>query len=66
MEIKIWLLFVLAELLIEITPGPAVLLVSSQELKYGTKCSCYGALGIVVDSDIDIVCNPCVEFRKIR
>jgi len=55
MEIKIWLLFVLAELLIEITPGPAVLLVSSQGLKYGTKCSCYGALGIVLASGLYFV-----------
>jgi len=52
MDIKIWLLFVLAESLIEITPGPAVILVSSQGLKYGAKCSFYGALGIVAVSTV--------------
>jgi len=50
MEIRIWLLFVLTKLLIEITPGSAVILVSSQGFKYGTKSSCYSALGIVVVS----------------
>jgi homoserine/homoserine lactone efflux protein len=46
MELKVWIMFLLTEFLLSITPGPAVLLVSSQGLRYGGKSSYYGALGI--------------------
>ena len=46
MELKVWLLYLLTVFLLAVTPGPAVMLVSAQGLKYGTKPSIYGALGI--------------------
>jgi len=46
MDLQIWLLFLITEFLLVITPGPAVLLISSQGLKYGAKASCFGSLGI--------------------
>lgn len=50
MNLNIWLLFLLTEFVIEITPGPAVLLVSTQGFKYDAKCSSFGAMGILTIS----------------
>ncbi|HVW99547.1 MAG TPA: LysE family translocator [Candidatus Babeliaceae bacterium] len=50
MNVNIWLLFLLTEFVIEVTPGPAVLLVSAQGFKYDAKCSSFGALGILTVS----------------
>jgi homoserine/homoserine lactone efflux protein len=46
MDLNIWVAYLITEFLLSITPGPAVLLVSSQGLKYGAKTSYYGSLGI--------------------
>jgi len=46
MEFKIWLAYLLTEFLVDITPGPAVMLVTTQGVKYGAKSSLFGALGI--------------------
>ena len=46
MELKTWFLYLITEFLLEIIPGPAVLLVSTQGLKYGYKPSCFGSFGI--------------------
>jgi len=46
MELKVWIIYLLTEFLLSITPGPAVMLVSTQGFKYGAKPSYYGALGI--------------------
>jgi homoserine/homoserine lactone efflux protein len=45
-DLKLWLLYLVTELLLIITPGPAVLLVSAQGLKYGARQSWFGALGV--------------------
>lgn len=46
MELKIWFFYLITELVLSITPGPAVLLVSTQGFKYGAKSSYLGSLGI--------------------
>jgi len=46
MELKVWVLFLITEFLLSVTPGPAVLLVSTQGFKYGPKPGCFGAIGI--------------------
>jgi len=46
MEFKVWILYLLTEFLMAITPGPAVILISSQGFKYGAKSSIFGSLGI--------------------
>jgi homoserine/homoserine lactone efflux protein len=46
MELKIWFFYFITELILSITPGPAVLLVSAQGFKYGAKSSYLGSLGI--------------------
>jgi len=46
MDFNIWIAFTITELVLSFTPGPAVLLVSSQGLKYGVRGSNFGALGI--------------------
>lgn len=48
MDFQTWLLFLITEFLLVISPGPAVLVVSSQALKYGRKYSSYGSLGIII------------------
>lgn len=46
MDLNIWLAFTITELALSFTPGPAVLLVSSQGLKYGARASYFGAVCI--------------------
>lgn len=46
MALKIWILYLITEFLLSLTPGPAVMLVSTQGFKYGAKPSYYGSLGI--------------------
>ena len=46
MELKTWLLFLITDFLVCVTPGPAVILVSTQGLRYGPKYSSFGAMGI--------------------
>lgn len=46
MELKIWIMYLVAEFFLSITPGPAVMLVSAQGFKYGAKPSYFGACGI--------------------
>lgn len=46
MNIKLLLLFAATEMIVSITPGPAVLLVISQGMKRGAKASLRGTLGI--------------------
>jgi homoserine/homoserine lactone efflux protein len=46
MELKVWFIYLLTEFLLSITPGPAVMLVSTQGFKYGAKPSYFGSLGI--------------------
>lgn len=46
MKFEVWIAYVLTEIIIDLTPGPAVMLVSSLGMKYGTKPSFFGALGI--------------------
>jgi homoserine/homoserine lactone efflux protein len=46
MEFKVWIIYLLTEFLLSITPGPAVMLVSTQGFKYGAKPSYFGSLGI--------------------
>ncbi|MDO8609206.1 MAG: LysE family translocator [bacterium] len=46
MELKVWLIYLLTEFLLSITPGPAVMLISTQGFKYGAKPSYFGSLGI--------------------
>jgi threonine/homoserine/homoserine lactone efflux protein len=46
MDFNVWLAFTITELALSFTPGPAVLLVSSQGLKYGVRASNFGAFGI--------------------
>jgi homoserine/homoserine lactone efflux protein len=46
MDFNIWLAYVVTEFLLSVTPGPAVLLISSPGMKYGAKTSYFGSLGI--------------------
>ncbi|HEX8548414.1 MAG TPA: LysE family translocator [Cytophagaceae bacterium] len=46
MEFKIWLTYFITGFLVSVTPGPAVLLIASQGLRYGTGTSNFGAFGI--------------------
>ncbi|HLF20458.1 MAG TPA: LysE family translocator [Bacteroidota bacterium] len=46
MTIEMWLLYLVTEITLIAIPGPAVLLVSAQGLKYGSRSSLYGAFGI--------------------
>lgn len=46
MELNVWLFYLLTDFLLSITPGPAVMLVSTQGFKYGVKPSYYGSFGI--------------------
>ena len=48
MELKTWFLYLIADFLLGIVPGPNVLLISSQGLKYGHKPSYFGSFGISV------------------
>lgn len=50
MDINTWLLYLLTDFIVCVTPGPAVILVSSQGLKYGAKKSFFGAMGITSGS----------------
>ena len=47
MAMHTWILFVILDLVMDLTPGPAVLLISTQGLKYGFKHSLFGILGIL-------------------
>ena len=47
MDPRTWLVFALTELLLSLTPGPAVLLVVSQSLRFGSRQSRHGAFGIL-------------------
>src|SRR6476661_3973002 len=46
MDLKIWFAYLATDILISLTPGPAVILVSTQGLKYGAKPSYFGSFGI--------------------
>ena len=46
MDFKTWLVFLLTSFILALAPGPAVLCVSAQGMKYGPKSSYFGALGI--------------------
>jgi homoserine/homoserine lactone efflux protein len=46
MEFKIWFAYLATDFLLSLTPGPAVILVSTQGLKYGAKPSYFGSFGI--------------------
>ena len=46
MEFKIWFAYLVTDLLLSLTPGPAVILVTSQGLKYGARPSYFGSFGI--------------------
>ena len=46
MDIKTWLIFLVTSFILALAPGPAVLCVSAQGMKYGPKSSYFGALGI--------------------
>ncbi len=47
MTFKIWFIFATTEFLLSMTPGPAVLLVISQGMKFGGRSSVKGTLGIL-------------------
>lgn len=47
MSLEIWLLFVASELLLCLTPGPAVLLVVSQGMRHGFGASAAGSTGLL-------------------
>ena len=47
MTLHVWLLFVITETVLCLTPGPAVLTVVAQALAYGAVCSMWTALGIL-------------------
>lgn len=47
MSIEIWLLFVASELLLCLTPGPAVLLIVSQGMRHGFSASATGSAGLL-------------------
>ena len=55
MSLKLLLVFAVTELLMSLTPGPAVLLVVSQGMKAGFKPSLRGTLGIEVGNAIYFV-----------
>jgi homoserine/homoserine lactone efflux protein len=46
MTFKLWLVFAATEFLLSMTPGPGVLLIISQALKFGGRASIKGTLGI--------------------
>ena len=46
MDIRVWFAYLVTEFVLSITPGPAVMLVSSQGLRHGTRQSVFGSLGI--------------------
>jgi homoserine/homoserine lactone efflux protein len=48
MDFNIWIAFTITELVLSFTPGPAVLLVTSQGMKFGARASYYGAVGISI------------------
>lgn len=52
MSLEIILVFTVTEFLLSLTPGPAVLLVVSQGMKYGFTASVRGALGILAGNAI--------------
>jgi homoserine/homoserine lactone efflux protein len=52
MSLRLLLVFSVAELLLCLTPGPAVLLVISQSMKAGVKSSMRGMLGIITGNSI--------------
>ncbi|HZS04875.1 MAG TPA: LysE family translocator [Blastocatellia bacterium] len=47
MSFRLWLVFAITEFLLSMTPGPAVLLVISQGMKFGARPGVRGALGIL-------------------
>ena len=47
MTIETWAAYAATELFLSLTPGPAVLLVASQGIRFGARPSTYGALGVV-------------------
>ena len=47
MSLEIWLLFVVSELFLCLTPGPAVLLVVSQGMRHGFGASASGSAGLL-------------------
>jgi homoserine/homoserine lactone efflux protein len=47
MTFKLWFVFAATEFLLSMTPGPAVLLVISQGMKFGGRASVKGTLGIL-------------------
>jgi homoserine/homoserine lactone efflux protein len=46
MTFKLWLVFATTELILTMTPGPSVLLIISQGMKFGGRASIKGTLGI--------------------
>lgn len=48
MDLQLWFSYLVIEFLIGITPGPAVITVVNQSLKYGSKNGVYSILGISV------------------
>lgn len=46
MELKTWLMYLLTDVLLNLSPGPAVMLISAQGLKFGARASYYGSIGI--------------------
>jgi threonine/homoserine/homoserine lactone efflux protein len=50
MEFKIWLTYLLTEIVLIITPGPNVFLVSAQGMKYGVTSGGFGSLGVASGS----------------
>ena len=46
MEFNVWIYCLFTEILIAITPEPAIVLVTSQSLKYGTKSSFFSSFGV--------------------
>jgi homoserine/homoserine lactone efflux protein len=48
MTYKLWIAFAATEFLLSMTPGPAVLLIISQAMKFGGRASIKGTLGIQI------------------
>lgn len=46
MELNVWLAYVITEIIVDLSPGPAVLLITSLGMKFGAKSSYFGAFGI--------------------